>query len=89
MAWSMPSKRFPSFLLCLIGAVAVAFVFFSYSTFPSSVPAAAPRQTHPDLDDIRNETLGVSGSLHHGVNSLKDQMAVRENFRDQPALQTR
>ena len=81
----MPSKRFLSLWLCLIVAVAVAFVLFSYSTFPSPVPAAL-RQTHHYLDDIRNETLGVSGSLYHGVNSLKNNMAVRQNFCDQPAL---
>ncbi|PLN81890.1 hypothetical protein BDW42DRAFT_168055 [Aspergillus taichungensis] len=60
MAWSMPSTRFPSLLLYLIGAVAVVFVVFSYSTFPNPVPAAVRQtETHHYLDDIRNETLGV------------------------------
>ncbi|PKY01789.1 hypothetical protein P168DRAFT_258616 [Aspergillus campestris IBT 28561] len=58
MAWSIPSKRIPSLLLYLIGVVAVAFVLFAYATFPTPVPAVL-HQTHPYLEDIRNETLGV------------------------------
>lgn len=89
MACPMPVKRSPFLALFMAGFVAVVFFLYFYAAFPNPVPATL-EPTYHYLDDIRNETLGVSGSpAYYTVNLLRDIVAGRKSLRDQPALPTR